>query len=100
MNPQSWNMYAYVNNNPLNATDPSGMTTCDANGDNCYDSTTVNGGSVDPVPGDNWPSGSASWYTGYTFFGYGYGGGGAEAVARQRMLLSRYSRLGSNCLIG
>ena len=25
MNPQSWNMYAYVNNNPLNANDPSGM---------------------------------------------------------------------------
>ena len=24
-NPQSWNRYSYVNNNPLNATDPSGM---------------------------------------------------------------------------
>ena len=29
MNPQSWNMYAYVYNNPLNATDPSGMYRCD-----------------------------------------------------------------------
>src|SRR5690348_11024000 len=24
-NPQTWNMYAYVNNNPLTMTDPSGM---------------------------------------------------------------------------
>jgi hypothetical protein len=25
MNPQSWNAYGYVNNNPMNATDPTGM---------------------------------------------------------------------------
>ncbi|MDP9171087.1 MAG: RHS repeat-associated core domain-containing protein [Acidobacteriota bacterium] len=44
-NPQSWNMYSYVRNNPLAYIDPSGMTTCDANGNNCYDSVTVDGGS-------------------------------------------------------
>ncbi|HUO30001.1 MAG TPA: RHS repeat-associated core domain-containing protein [Bryobacteraceae bacterium] len=31
-NPQSWNMYSYVNNNPLSYTDPSGMMT-EAGGD-------------------------------------------------------------------
>jgi RHS repeat-associated protein len=40
--PQSWNMYSYVGNNPLAYMDPSGLTTCDANGNNCYDSVTVN----------------------------------------------------------
>ena len=29
---QSWNMYSYVRDNPLAYIDPSGMTTCDANG--------------------------------------------------------------------
>ena len=42
-NPQSWNRYAYVLNNPLLLTDALGLTTCDANGNNCYDSVTVNG---------------------------------------------------------
>ncbi len=27
-NPQSWNRYAYVSNNPMNAVDPSGMSDC------------------------------------------------------------------------
>ncbi len=52
LDPQSWNAYAYVGNRPLNATDPTGMTTCDANGDNCQDSVDVNGGSPDPIPLD------------------------------------------------
>jgi RHS repeat-associated protein len=35
--PQSWNGYAYVRNNPLNLTDQDGenYTICDANGNNC-----------------------------------------------------------------
>jgi RHS repeat-associated protein len=39
--PQSWNIYAYGRNNPLRFTDPTGTTTCDANGNNCHDSITV-----------------------------------------------------------
>jgi RHS repeat-associated protein len=39
--PSSWNRYAYVYGDPVNRRDPSGMTSCDANGDNCYDSVDV-----------------------------------------------------------
>ena len=47
--PQSWNMYSYGRNNPLRFTDPTGMTVCDENGNNCHDDVTVNGGDTDPV---------------------------------------------------
>ncbi len=40
-NPQSWNRYAYVFNDPMDYLDPFGLTTCDAKGNNCYDSVTV-----------------------------------------------------------
>ncbi len=39
--PQSWNRYGYVLGDPINKMDPSGLTSCDANGDNCYDSVDV-----------------------------------------------------------
>jgi RHS repeat-associated protein len=41
--PQSWNRCAYVMGDPVNYNDPPGTTTCDANGDNCFDGVTVNG---------------------------------------------------------
>jgi RHS repeat-associated protein len=47
--PQSWNLYGYGRNNPLAFIDPDGTTTCDANGDNCHDEVTVNGGTTDPI---------------------------------------------------
>jgi hypothetical protein len=42
-NPQSWNRYTYTLGDPINFNDPAGTTTCDANGNNCFDGVTVNG---------------------------------------------------------
>ncbi|MGH9739303.1 MAG: RHS repeat-associated core domain-containing protein [Candidatus Acidiferrales bacterium] len=42
--PQTLNLYSYVRNNPLEFVDPFGLTTCDAEGNNCTDTVTVNGG--------------------------------------------------------
>lgn len=84
-NPQTWNRYAYVGNNPLNATDPSGMTTCDANGTNCQDIVNVN---ADGGP----PLGTWAWYMngGWRFgsgqiqlINIGGGGGGSNSSAQQ-----------------
>jgi predicted GIY-YIG superfamily endonuclease len=51
MNPQSWNGYGYVQNNPLNATDPTGMN---ANWDIC--------GSASCGVGGGWGDGWGSYY--------------------------------------
>jgi hypothetical protein len=41
-NPQNFNMYAYVNNNPLNKTDPTGMNACGTNDDStCHVTVTI-----------------------------------------------------------
>jgi RHS repeat-associated protein len=48
--PQSWNLYTYGRNNPLSFIDPDGRTTCDADGNNCHDDITVDGGGPDYVP--------------------------------------------------
>ena len=47
-NPQSWNRYAYVNNNPLRLIDPKGLDQCDSEdddscNDDCEDDDSCNG---------------------------------------------------------
>jgi RHS repeat-associated protein len=43
-NPQNFNMYAYVNNNSLNKTDPTGMNACGTNNDSsCKVTVTIQG---------------------------------------------------------
>jgi RHS repeat-associated protein len=47
-NPQNFNMYAYVNNNPLNKTDPTGMNACGTNNDStCHVTITIKDRSTD-----------------------------------------------------
>ena len=60
--PQSWNRYPYVGGDPVNHNDPSGLTTCDENGDNCFDGVTVNGDTGDVTWFDvYWPVGGNYW---------------------------------------
>jgi hypothetical protein len=47
--PGSWNRYAYTRGDPVSRADPMGTTDCDANGDNCSDSVTVDGGAPDDL---------------------------------------------------
>jgi RHS repeat-associated protein len=86
MNPQSWNGYAYVNNNPLNAIDPTGTCSIgpdgvahdDDPGDCGGGGITVPGGSPDPVPLD--PDPCIYFECGS---GGGYGNGQFARVAPQ-----------------
>ena len=48
-NPQSLNRFSYSLNDPSNLTDPSGLTTCDPNGNNCYDSVEVTADTSDQI---------------------------------------------------
>jgi RHS repeat-associated protein len=57
-NPQSWNRYAYVLNNPLNYRDPLGLYLCNCDdGDNGDDDDDGGGGGGDPSGGDPWAGG-------------------------------------------
>jgi hypothetical protein len=51
MNPQSWNKYAYANNNPVNFNDPTGHI---AGGGNIF--------GLQPPPGAYWDGGIGSWW--------------------------------------
>ena len=80
MNPQSWNRYAYVGNNPVTSVDPSGLRPTDpADGALCgagkggeYDCHAPHGvdGMADPVEAQN-----SSYTQGWTAFGSNVGSG-------------------------
>ncbi|MGH9740230.1 MAG: RHS repeat-associated core domain-containing protein, partial [Candidatus Acidiferrales bacterium] len=84
--PQQLNLYSYVRNSSLEFLDPFGLTTCDANGNNCQDTVTVNGGDGCDLLCQLWlnlygqlvsSAGSLSPPGPYAFLGGGGGGGGA-----------------------
>lgn len=93
-NPQSWNRYAYVANNPLSYVDPDGTTgPCDGTGSGCddpdcdvaecsimYPNGPLNAGPGDPMPGTAYTDGQGGFYvlqgydpvTGEGMFDYNY----------------------------
>ena len=91
-NPQSWNLYAYVMNNPLKYIDPTGMDViCNDDPDNfaCTDDPTPP--PVDENPGaspsatnspnlGSWDSGGA-FSGGFTLYATGYGGASQQPFA-------------------
>lgn len=67
-NPQSWNRYAYVQNNPLNSVDPSGM--CDEN-----DTSDCDDSGDSPNSGTNDSAYQAPLFQGVLGIGYSFTGG-------------------------
>lgn len=55
--PQSWNRYAYVKNNPLKYVDPSGHQGCAANNQACWDSRWYRAHGYQQDSGGNWQLG-------------------------------------------
>jgi RHS repeat-associated protein len=78
-NPQTWNRYAYVYNNPLNATDPSGMCSEEDGFSGCDDSSGFNGDCPVMVCADlgfgiAQDQATSNWYT-YSYGGWTFGVG-------------------------
>ena len=80
-NPQSWNGYAYVNNNPLALVDPSGMEEVTIGINDCYSAQfdSLCGGGND---GDIWGGG--------VYFPFPTGGGGGGNGGTKSGLKSRH----------